>query len=283
MIWHICSKKCEKKGISDKKPEKIQPDQFKTTEKVMTAIPMIPQGQTNKDPGIVVSLLWLVGLVLFQIIGILLAYGFHYIVGGANSPMLNSEVTLIFGILIGSALMIATRANYLCRHLKPVYEKDSPHRVTVKTLMMTLAVVAGSTVFAYLYQMFIIGDQTMQPEVAIFKNAMDEGLQGVIITFLAGAVAAPVLEELLFRGQLQGAIGSALKEKVSYAQPAAIAITAAIFALIHFQPLAIPPLFVAGCAFGWVRWKTGSLALPIVAHMLLNGFSLSVLYTTGAF
>ncbi len=34
----------------------------------------IPQGTTDKDPGIIASLLWIVGLVVFQLIGIMIAW-----------------------------------------------------------------------------------------------------------------------------------------------------------------------------------------------------------------
>lgn len=238
----------------------------------------IPQGTTTKDPGIVASLVWLLGLVAFQILGMAIAMGIQMATtGGVGQP---DAVTLMFGVLIGSLLMIAMRSKYLMRHMRPAWEKDSPYRVSGKAIITTILLVIATGVFSVMYQGLIPG-KTMQPELEIFLNAINSGVIGIIAVYLVGAVAAPVLEEILFRGQLQGAIQNKLESKVKNPPIFAIGITSAIFALIHFQPYAIPPLFFAGCVFGWIRWRTGSLALPILGHVTLNAISLTILMITG--
>jgi len=239
----------------------------------------IPQGTTTKDPGIVASLLWLLGLVGFQVLGMAIAMGIQMATtGGAGQP---DAVTLMFGVLIGSLLMIAMRSKYMMRHLRPAWEKGSPYAITGQAIITTILLVVATGLFTAVNQSTVIADKTMQPELQIFLNAINSGTIGIIAVYLVGAIAAPVLEEVLFRGQLQGAIQNSLDTKVKNAPVFAIGITSAIFALIHFQPYAIPPLFFAGCAFGWIRWRTGSLALPILGHIILNAFSLTILMITG--
>lgn len=252
----------------------------------------IPQGTTDKDPGIIASLLWIVGLVVFQLIGIVIAWAAQ--AGISGEPMMamreiNGEttpvpmiapITMMFGVFLGAAGLIALRARYLCRHLRPAWDGTSPHALSRRSIMTTIALIIAVMLFTMAYQT-ALGEKPIQPELVLFLNAMNSGYAGLAVVVLAGAVGAPVLEEILFRGQLQGAIHRKLTGKTERAPIHAIAITSAVFALIHFQPLAIPPLFVAGAVFGWIRWRSGSLALPIAAHILMNFISLIVLYFTG--
>jgi membrane protease YdiL (CAAX protease family) len=82
---------------------------------------------------------------------------------------------------------------------------------------------------------------------------------------------APVGEELLFRG----ALFTWLRQRLS--APWTIAITSALFALIHGFPQILPLAFALGVAAGWVRERSGSTIPTIVAHVVNNvlmvGFS----------
>ena len=48
----------------------------------------------------------------------------------------------------------------------------------------------------------------------------------------------------------------------------------AIFALIHMEAIYFLPIFLVGLLCGWARHKSGSLALPMLLHVLNNGTSL---------
>jgi len=105
---------------------------------------------------------------------------------------------------------------------------------------------------------------------------------GIAITYLAAAVFAPILEEILFRGQLQGAITEKLNAKNFANGPAfAIFITSAIFALIHMQPLAMPLLFLTGVVMGYIRYRTKSLVMPIAIHVVMNAIGITLILVTG--
>jgi membrane protease YdiL (CAAX protease family) len=76
-------------------------------------------------------------------------------------------------------------------------------------------------------------------------------------------VAAPLAEEIVFRGYLQPALLASLS-------PArAIALTAALFGLVHTLPYALP-VGLLGAFFGWLAWRGGSLWPAVLAHMLHN-------------
>lgn len=86
----------------------------------------------------------------------------------------------------------------------------------------------------------------------------------------AVAVAAPVWEELLFRGFLFPAFAA-----TALGAGGAIAATALIWAVIHIQYdwYGIANIFVLGLALGWLRWRSGSTLLTIALHMIANLFA----------
>jgi membrane protease YdiL (CAAX protease family) len=83
------------------------------------------------------------------------------------------------------------------------------------------------------------------------------------------SAAAPVSEELLFRGLAFAALGRF-----------AIPLTAALWALAHQLPVLLLPVFVAGLALGWLRARTGSVVPGIAVHAALNTAGLLVALAT---
>jgi membrane protease YdiL (CAAX protease family) len=89
-------------------------------------------------------------------------------------------------------------------------------------------------------------------------------------------VLGPLFEEIVFRGFLFRPLERGL------GGIAAIVITSAVFAAPHggqygwaWQMLLL--LFTAGAAFGFVRWKSGSLWPAIAMHIGYNGLQIGVL------
>lgn len=81
---------------------------------------------------------------------------------------------------------------------------------------------------------------------------------------MLAVLAAPIIEEYLFRGLLF----QAMRRNLSPA--AAAAASAAVFAAIH-PPIAFPAVFLLGLAAAWTLRRTGLLASAIAAHMTYNG------------
>lgn len=83
-------------------------------------------------------------------------------------------------------------------------------------------------------------------------------------------VAAPLTEELLFRGYLYGVL------KKYGGRVVAILVSSALFAASHPNLSAFPSLFLLAIAFVLAYEWTGSLWAPIVMHMLFNSFTVAV-------
>jgi hypothetical protein len=84
------------------------------------------------------------------------------------------------------------------------------------------------------------------------------------LVYLWGAVLAPFVEELYFRGRLYEALDRHLGAS------AAAWASSVTFAAIHLIPEFFPALLVFALTLVWLRRRTGSLVAPIVAHAINN-------------
>jgi membrane protease YdiL (CAAX protease family) len=90
----------------------------------------------------------------------------------------------------------------------------------------------------------------------------------MLLLVLMVCVCAPVVEELVYRGLLQGSLAA------RFAQLLALVVTAAWFAVVHFRPVEYPGLFLFGLVAGAGLMLTGRLGLPILAHVAFNATGL---------
>ncbi|HEX9242943.1 MAG TPA: type II CAAX endopeptidase family protein [Anaeromyxobacter sp.] len=89
------------------------------------------------------------------------------------------------------------------------------------------------------------------------------------------ALAAPVCEELTFRGYVQTTLSLRRRPAI------AIAVGAILFATIHLDPVRLPALLVLGTTFGWLTWRAGSIWPSVAAHATNNGIAAALLLTIG--
>ena len=94
--------------------------------------------------------------------------------------------------------------------------------------------------------------------------AMSRNVFGIISI----TIMAPMVEELLFRGAIQGHL---LRKGMN--PWGALFIASAIFGIIHMNPIQIPFAFAIGMIFGWLYYRTGSLVPGIVGHFLNNSIA----------
>lgn len=113
---------------------------------------------------------------------------------------------------------------------------------------------------------------------------------GVIVLVLAVGVAAPIVEEIFFRGLmfrafrkrrnfswLEGFLGSSSRLDTTAPKwnlGVAFVMSSLIFGAIHFQLILLPALTAAGAVFAWLAHRYGRLGPAIWAHMAFNGTTL---------
>ncbi|NOZ05732.1 MAG: CPBP family intramembrane metalloprotease [Chloroflexi bacterium] len=98
------------------------------------------------------------------------------------------------------------------------------------------------------------------------------GLTGLAWALFAGALVAPFAEETFFRGFLF----AGFRKEVGLLWGTLL--SAAFFALVHFTPTAIVPIFVLGVFFALLYEASGSIWPGIVLHSTINTLALTAGY-----
>lgn len=122
---------------------------------------------------------------------------------------------------------------------------------------------------------FLLLDNCLDPIFeSIFpqsEQAYQETVQGLmaspITALLQVCVIAPIIEEILMRGFVLGGL------KNTYGIPAALLLSSALFALLHFNMVQTLSAFVCGILLGLLYLKTDSIFCCIVAHCGYNFIS----------
>jgi membrane protease YdiL (CAAX protease family) len=117
---------------------------------------------------------------------------------------------------------------------------------------------------------WLTGRDLVPPAVVeAYRSARASGT--VVLLAAALIVAAPLMEELLFRGFVFPGYARSLGPW------GAIVLTSAGWAVMHvqYETFYIVQIFVLGCAFGWLRWRSGSTLLTVILHAIVNALALA--------
>jgi len=131
--------------------------------------------------------------------------------------------------------------------------------------------------------MLAIQSSIISPIVALipmadFMKAMLEQMMNIdpVVGLVMVVVAAPILEEIIFRG----IILDGLLQK--YSPSKSIFISAFLFGFVHLNPWQFIGALIIGVFSGWVYYKTRKLSLSILIHMLNNFIGFVMMRTQGS-
>ena len=100
------------------------------------------------------------------------------------------------------------------------------------------------------------------------ENMLEDQFMALSHTLLGAftiSVLAPLLEEVMFRGAIQGYIMRRVRSPWL-----AIVIASLVFGIFHLNPVQVVYATMLGIIFGWMYYRTGSLMSVIVGHVLNN-------------
>jgi membrane protease YdiL (CAAX protease family) len=112
----------------------------------------------------------------------------------------------------------------------------------------------------------------LRPENTIPVAVTRDRLTFALMAALA-CVAAPISEELFFRGLL-------FRGLLRWGFWPAAAVSALVFSAIHFDIGSLFPYFVIGMILAWLYWARGSLMEAVLFHFLFNTTSVVLLAIT---
>lgn len=99
------------------------------------------------------------------------------------------------------------------------------------------------------------------------------GWQSALLVLGVVVVAAPLVEELIFRGFLQRVLEYRMRDITS-----AVLVSALTFAVIHFNIWWAIQIYLLGVFMGYLAWRSDSILPSFIVHALNNGWSITWLH-----
>lgn len=251
------------------------------------AVPVPPSTQ-RPFPGFWVSVAWILMYFGLQLLFGVIVLAFHFLthkellkkaVTGESPEVLQSQLMsqiglpLIISVLISGLVTLAI----LWRHLRPEGRHEqiglfSPSKMSLgRTILTGVVLMFGVGVLGELYGRYVVPGEELQAGITQLIGGIPKTPLNHLILFVTIAVIAPILEELLFRGYLQSALMRHMKPWM------AIAVASAVFGAVHLQLLAFPLLAALGGVLGYLYYRTGSLKVNIILHMLNNSIAYALM------
>lgn len=233
--------------------------------------------QTTQPWGFLATLLWGGLIFLAFIISQMLAMGAY--IGYHYGAIADEQIDVLMLQLQndGTVLSICTITSLaVCSGLLAVIVKLKK-TATIKGYLALNAVSFNESKrwFAYMLIALIVIDlTTMLVGKAVIPPFMEEvydTASPMWLLWLAIVVAAPIFEEVFFRGFLLAGLSSSFMGSAL-----AVITTSALWAVIHFQYelYYIVTIFLFGLLLGIARLKTGSTLLTIIMHGAINFIAL---------
>jgi membrane protease YdiL (CAAX protease family) len=114
------------------------------------------------------------------------------------------------------------------------------------------------------------------PQIAALSDPRGFSWLNFWAVFTVGAIIAPIVEEVVFRGLLYQWLRTHTGVVV------AVLLSATIFSAAHVIPLLLPALFVVGIILALVFEWSQSLWVTIALHMLQNGLAIIAIFAIQA-
>lgn len=239
-----------------------------------------PPAPAQVFPGILISVGWVVLFILLQVVaGVLAIIVAMAAKGGAAADpaavmndMTAFAVPMIWSLVISELLLLALLWLYIRKPERlAALGLDRWSRLPLwQTLALAVVLIGLGIGFNYAYGEYIVPDIKVQEELRKLFASIPDTMPNTVLLFVAVAVIAPLIEELLFRGLLQKSLANKLPVW------AAIIISALIFGSVHMDYYAMPPLVLMGAIFGLIYHLTGSLRVTVLLHMVNNAAALTL-------
>lgn len=184
------------------------------------------------------------------------------VVGNLVGSITGSDEAMSWTMLSGFVLMTVV---YFGKH----YVELSFGRIERGAASVGMAVLVASAYVLVMLSVFTLIDldHLFPKEIGSLEKTGEHLFPG-IAGLLYGCIFCPVLEEIGLRGIL---LGGLLKSRC---RPwMAILITAVIFALFHGVGVHFLVSFVFATIIGWLYWRTGSIILCMIIHIINNSLS----------
>lgn len=196
---------------------------------------------------------------------------FYSVIFAALQLVVSSAAQLVWNYVLGESgvmstifvLSTLTAFNVLAMvlFLAAKWAVVSPHWVRTRPWMVLFWCVMAALGS-------IVPSMWLQEVMPALPNLMEADLDGLMshrMGYFVIGLLAPLVEELVFRGAI---LRSLLKWNQNHWL--CICISAALFAIVHFNPAQMPHAFLVGWLLGWLYYRTGSIVPGVAVHWVNN-------------
>lgn len=132
---------------------------------------------------------------------------------------------------------------------------------------------AGNGAFRQVKEFFDSMDKLVGESYGSFLAA--RSFLDVLIIVVAVSITPAICEEFFFRGFIQKSFELKWKPALS------IIVSSLVFALYHFSPYGLIPLFVLSLFLGYAAYRTNSVLVPVFIHFANNLFMVILYFIVG--
>jgi len=173
------------------------------------------------------------------------------------NKLISKEASLLINYILSFGISF-----WIVHSIKKNKTSNSTFNLTIENYRIIPFLIVGTIALIFGIISPIAGLIPM-PE-SIKKAFIAFGSQTGIFTFILMVIAAPILEELIFRGII---LEGLLKR---YSPIRSILISSFLFGLVHLNPWQFVTGLTMGVFSGWVYFKTRNLTFSIIIHGAAN-------------
>jgi membrane protease YdiL (CAAX protease family) len=190
----------------------------------------------------------------------------------ADPIRMDAQVMLVGYFLYYGTLLLLIVASLVLRHINlgEVFRFDKTLGLQAVRRGFVFLMYAAPLVFVagFFVNWWLDAKQDQQDVITLFEQSKSAAQR--IPLFLAAVIAAPVAEELVFRGYLYSVV------KRFLGGIPALVLTGIVFAVIHANIPSLLPLFLFACCLTLAYETTGSLWVSMTMHAAFNAVNLVI-------
>ena len=179
------------------------------------------------------------------------------LIDAANAASRPHGDALVLMMLFSSILTILVFGQFRWSPWSRDYLRSKPWLVVVWTIILSLGTILPSE--------WIL--ESLQVRMSEAQVQMFEQIMGKPMGYIAIGILAPIAEEMCFRGAILRKLLTMFPKRQHWI---AIAVSAVLFALAHFNVVQSLHAFLIGLLLGWLYYRTDSILPGIVFHWINN-------------
>ena len=179
------------------------------------------------------------------------------LIDASNAASRPNGDALVLMMLFSSILTILVFGQFRWSPWSRDYLRSKPWLVVVWTIILSLGTILPSE--------WIL--ESLQVRMSEAQVQMFEQIMGKPMGYIAIGILAPIAEEMCFRGAILRKLLTMFPKRQHWI---AIAVSAVLFALAHFNVVQSLHAFLIGLLLGWLYYRTDSILPGIVFHWINN-------------